>query len=515
MTHPSLVQSCRLLALGAVFVLPATAWAREPLPDLIVSSLSLSHSEAAPDSLVGVSLSVENRGPADAPAFRIAIYESDGLVVPKRGNVTRIGVAYAEHGLRAGAHASFSAVVRIPPCDKCKPGNVYAYADAWGTVVESSEDNNFRAVPIQIDQTFRPNIRVEPVTLVPDRGASGRETELRAVVRNTSPYVAYGPFKIGVYCSDDAELRKADLLLSSWVQEKLPANGRIEVKRSIKVDPRCPVRGQQVELGIVADPDDVVAELDESDNADAAPYWVFKSPDLVPGQIVLSRAEGPVGTRLVVSYRVNNEGRTEAAPFKVGVYISKDATVTSADTLAEVYPVAGLAAGSSTGTINQEIRVPKLPGGKYWVGVLVDTDEQNGELRKWNNMRAVPFALKSVNLTDKYFLVDKSAVKPGDEVELRFGLRNTGSDSAAAFKVSFYYSEDPRLDSKDPKLAELEIPKLAKGSEPGEHTLKLKIPASAGEGYRFLLMVTDDGDAVAETDEFDNIALRPVHVELQ
>ncbi|MBI3204897.1 MAG: hypothetical protein HYZ29_25395 [Myxococcales bacterium] len=507
----SLVGLWMLTALSPLALAPR-AEAQEARPDLTIGALSLSHDKAAPDSVVRVDFAVENHGTQAAGPFRVAIYHSDGVVVPKRGNVTRIGALLVDKGIAAGKSATFSARVALPPCEKCRPGSVYAFADAWGTVLETSEDNNFKAVPIEIDPGYKPNLRVEAVKTRPDRGPAARSVELTAIVKNDSGYAAHGPFKVGVYCSDDAEMSKSDLILSSWRVEAVPAGGQITVSRKVDVDTRCPIRGQHVELGVVADIDDVVGESKETDNAESAGYWVFRSPDLVPGQLASSHDAAPPGAKVVLSYRVQNEGKTSALPFKVGAYLSKDAKIDASDKLADTFEIESLGAQTTSGTLFQELTVPDLPSGSYWVGVIVDVDDKNGELKERNNLKAVPFAVRRVDLTDRHFFLDKSAAEPGDPLEIRFAMRNTGADASGPFKVAFYFSADPRLDSKDERLGEYRYDKLAKGAEPGEHVLSTKVPTSAARGYRYLLMAMDDGDAVAETDEHDNIAVRPLRV---
>lgn len=500
-----------LLALSPLWLSPdVDARSAEPRPDLIVGTFALSHDKAAPDSSVRVDFTVENRGEAPAGAFRIAIYHSDGVVVPRRGNVTRIGAVAVNKGLGAGKHATYSVQVEIPPCEKCRPGSLYVFADAWGTVLESSEDNNFKAASIDIDARYRGNLRVEQLRLTPDRGPAARTVQLSAVVKNDTAYAAHGPFKVGVYCSDDVEMSKSDLMLASWWVEAIPAGGQLAVARTIAVDTRCPIRGQQVEMGVVADFEHAVDETNETDNAESAPYWVFRSPDLVPGQLSLNRDAAPPGSRLVLSYRVRNDGKTAATPFKVGAYLSKDAKIDSKDQLVDTFEVESLAADTTSGTLYQEIQVPMLPSGKYFVGVVVDVDDKNGELKERNNVKAVPFAIRNVDITDRHFFLDKSSAAPGDALEIRYALRNTGADSSGPFKVAFYFSADPRLDSKDERLGEREYKQLAKGAEARDNVLAVKVPAAAAEGYRYVLMVMDDGDRIAETDEHDNIALRPV-----
>ena len=512
-----MARSKKLVTLGMLTALlplglAPPAEAQEARPDLIVGTLSLSHDKAAPDSVVRVDFTVENRGAQAAGAFRIAIYHSDGVVVPKRGNVTRIGAVVVDKGLAAGKSATFSTRVTLPPCEKCRPGSVYAFADAWGTVLESSEDNNFKATPIEIAPDYKPNLRVEGVKVSPDRGPAARSVQLTAVVKNESAFAAHGPLKLGVYCSDDSEMSKSDLVLSSWRVEAVPGGGQVAVSRKVDVDTRCPIRGQHVELGVVADIDDVVGESNESDNAESTAYWVFRSPDLVPGQLAASRDAAPPGARLVLSYRVQNEGKTAAVPFKVGAYLSKDAKIDATDKLADTFEIGSLAAQTTSGTLHQELTVPELPSGNYWVGVIVDVDDKNGELKERNNLKAIPFAVRKVDLTDRYFFLDKSSAQPGDPLELRFALRNTGTDASGPFTVAFYFSADPRLDSKDERLGEYQYKKLGKGAETGEHVIATRVPAAAAQGYRYLLMAVDDGDAVAETDEYDNVAVRPLLV---
>jgi len=502
-----------LLAGMAVVITTAGSSAEsvEPRPDLVIQSLELSHDRLAPDTVVVAKLAVANRGAAGAPAFRVAIYHSDGLVVPQRGNVTRIGTVVVRGGLAPGKWETHSLPVRIPPCDRCLPGSIYAYADAWGTVLEASEENNFKAVPVSVDRAYLPNLSMEDIGLSPDRGALERSVTLRATLRNAAPFVAQGPIKLGVYCSGDFELDRSDLALASWIVPAVPANGVLRLERNLRVDTRCAVHGQHVQIGVLADVDGYVTESDELDNGRLAPFWVFRAPDLTPGEVAVFPRGGPPRAPALASFAVKNDGKVAAGPFKVGVYWSKDARITTEDRLIDTIEVPSLAAGKSTGALHQELAVPDLPSGDYYVGVVVDVDRSNGELREHNNMKAAPFQLRRINVSDRFFFVDKSAARAGDEIDLEFALRNTGPDAAPAFEVGFYYSEDPRFDASDIRIGSFALKRLA-GTEAKAHHLGARLPASAHDGYRFILMVTDDGDAVNEMDERDNVALRALLV---
>jgi hypothetical protein len=92
-------------------------------------------------------------------------------------------------------------------------------------------------------------------------------------------------------------------------------------------------------------------------------------------------------------------------------------------------------------------------------------------------------------------------------------VRNDGRDEAPPSKLAIYYSDDPRFDrGEDQRLAEVTIGKVRPGRSTAEATESVKVPAHAREGYRYLFAVIDDEDAVAETDERDNVALEPIYV---
>lgn len=486
---------------------------RAALPDLVIEDLKLSHDEAAPDTVVGVKFRVKNVGATAAQPFRISVYHSEGLVVPARGNVTRIGATRAYLGVPAGGVESFELDVRLPPCEGCKPGNIYAYADAWGTVPELSEVNNYKAVPIRIDNKFKPNLVLDQMKVSPDRGALDRTLTVSARLRNVSSYIVYGPVKIGVYCSKDYEIDAADTLVTAFTETRLAPLSSVNITKPLTLSPSCPIHGQHAQIGMLADIDDAVSESDEDDNGALVPYWVLKAPDLVPGQVAVAPGAGPPGTPVLVRFTAENRGKLPATGVEVGIYLGKSARVTTKDTKLGSQTIASLPPGSTTMTLGDKLVIPKLPHGKYYLGVIVDEAGQAGELREYNNVKSVPFSITHVNLTDRHFFVDRSKARPGDEVQVRFALRNLGSDTAGAFSVGVYYSDDPRYDPSDEKLGSVSLSRLPKGEDRTEHTLSLKLPKNAPAGYRYLLLITDDGGEVLETDEVDNIAMRPVLIE--
>jgi subtilase family serine protease len=135
-----------------------------------------------------------------------------------------------------------------------------------------------------------------------------------------------------------------------------------------------------------------------------------------------------------------------------------------------------------------------------------------GELRERNNFKAEPYLVNDIDLTDQYFLVSQDAVTPDSEVQVDLALRNRGADDAPASRAVVYYSNDPHFDqSVDVALTSMDLGTV----KAGQHTLnsaKIKIPSAAQEGYRFLLLVSDEQDNIYESNERNNVALRAIRV---
>ena len=71
-----------------------------------------------------------------------------------------------------------------------------------------------------------------------------------------------------------------------------------------------------------------------------------------------------------------NQGTAASGPFEVGVYFSTDQTINAEDVFAGlVCSVADLAAGA-TRTCNGSVNIPGVVPGNYYVGLLVDRQNQ-------------------------------------------------------------------------------------------------------------------------------------------
>ncbi len=508
-----------LLALGVSFLLSvdgrsAPASAPPTAADLELVSVAASHTELAPDTNVLLTFVVRATGASTGP-FSVGAYYDNGPAAPHGlPKTARLLEAYpVERGLKKDEPTAFQMTLRVPPCDLCGTHTVYVVADVAGVIHEVNRNNNVRAVSFDLAPDHLPDLRVSALALDKDRGATAEKIDVRGTVQNDSRYFAEGPFRVSVYCSADAALKPKDHRLFSFMVPSLAAGQSVGIDRSIQLVPECGVYAATTWIGIVADDQDAVAEANEQDNGKAAPYWVFRAPDLTSRPVALSSTAGPVGSRILVSYRVANQGGSAAGAFRTGVYLAQPGQPLTKGVLLDSATVPSLAANTDSGVLQHLVTIPNVPRGRYSLGVWVDVDGENGELHRRNNFQSEPFDVTEINLTDVHFTAQRKEVTPGSGVEVRLAVRNTGRSAAPPSKVGFYYSDDPRFDrGEDVRVGEVDIEGLSAGAASREKVVTVVVPKDAREGYRFLLAVIDDDDAVAETDERDNVALEPILV---
>jgi subtilisin family serine protease len=103
---------------------------------------------------------------------------------------------------------------------------------------------------------------------------------------------------------------------------------------------------------------------------------------------VTGPTSGTRGRTISVSAGVSNQGGGNAGSFKVAFYLSLDGAVSSSDVFLGTQTVSSLNAGGTT-TVNASFTVPAdMATGKYYVGVIVDSDSVISESNENNNSRA-------------------------------------------------------------------------------------------------------------------------------
>ena len=163
------------------------------------------------------------------------------------------------------------------------------------------------------------------------------------------------------------------------------------------------------------------------------------------------------GDTIVVDDVVENQGEANSGAFQVGIYLSTDTEVTTADILLGVRQIVDLAPSSGDSGVGTLTVPPETPPGIYYVGVVVDDVDDVFEQSEVNN-GLVAGATLQINqpplpdLVPTEISFTPDSVQAGDTIYVTEGVLNQGVSPASSFLVSVYLSADPFLDETDINL---------------------------------------------------------------
>jgi subtilase family serine protease len=133
---------------------------------------------------------------------------------------------------------------------------------------------------------------------------------------------------------------------------------------------------------------DTAFETDENNNVLASSTsFTIQRPDfnLVASMVSFTPFTTSVGRDVTVAVTVANPGSEATPPYALRVYVSTDKTVTMSDPQLCFYDRPSLAAASGV-QFQIVCRVPTTPPGNYWLGVILDPDNELPETSETDNV---------------------------------------------------------------------------------------------------------------------------------
>ncbi len=241
-----------------------------------------------------------------------------------------------------------------------------------------------------------------------------------------------------------------------------------------------------------------------------------QGPDLTISNATTSATTALADQQVAVNLDVLNAGDTSAGASRIKYYFSADATFDAGDTYLNYDNVGALAAGA-TGAENANVRVPaSTPDGYYYVLVVADVDAEVAESDEGNNVVALPLTVGAPAVGTDFALaqaqLSQSQADPDEVVSITVDVLNLGAvGSGIETRVKYYLSTDDSYDAGDTYLNWDAVPALATGAASTE-TANLRIPAGTIPGLYQVLVVADQTELVAETDEDNNVVALPLTV---
>ncbi|MBI3010201.1 MAG: VCBS repeat-containing protein [Candidatus Omnitrophica bacterium] len=255
--------------------------------------------------------------------------------------------------------------------------------------------------PMYKHDVRRTNRHVRPVDLVvtrvsgPITGIIGNGATLTATVRNTKTTIA-GAFQVGLYLSSDTSITSGDIRLATILVPPLAGGTSKTLSATVTVPSRLMTGAYY--WGAIVDSNDDVPETSEANNTLSGNRTKWTKLDMMvlsvsgmptPNSGINPGIYPPPPPTYTVSTAIRNNGQESSWACKIGVYLSKDATITTADTLVGTYPfAAGLAAGYNTTTTKAFPLPTSLAPGTYYWGAIVDYNNALLEISETNNAKA-------------------------------------------------------------------------------------------------------------------------------
>ena len=268
---------------------------------------------------------------------------------------------------------------------------------------------------------------------------------------------------------------------------------------------------------VVTPIDDVIAEPNETVVVAITPdpSYILGSggatvtivSDDVPPDLVLTQLTNPAiagaGLSITVTDTTRNQAAGQAGPSATGFYLSINTTIDAADTSLGSRSVPALA-GLTSSSESTVLQVPAgTPTGAYYVLAKADAGAAVAESVETNNTRTGSLVRVGPDLTISALTAPAAAV-PGGSVTVSDTMKNIGGGGAGVSITSFYLSTNLVLDAADAFLGSRPAGSLGPAGTESASTV-LTIPAGTPAAVYFVFAKADGGDAVAETQEGNNL----------
>jgi len=217
------------------------------------------------------------------------------------------------------------------------------------------------------------------------------------------------------------------------------------------------------------------------------------------------------GTQVDASMQVKNTGNQNAGAFKVGFYLSTDATISTSDYLIGSKYLSGLNAGSSSSvhfSTDVSTVVPTVPSGTYYVGYIIDYQNSVSELDENNNVfkyaspqvENIPLSNLTYNSSQ-----DNLAVN-GSNVTISIKVENNGELTSDACKISYFISTRKPVTTSSYLIGEDNLAALNPGASASKSFSVdvLKQIPNLPQGTYYVGYIIDYQNNVQEKNEMDN-----------
>jgi subtilase family serine protease len=375
-----------------------------------------------------------------------------------------------------------------------------AIADPGDGVTEGNEENN-SVLGNATAVTLGPDLVLKDI-IVPQYGSQGSSIPVTSVIANEGCGNAPVGFNNGIYLSTDPVITTADTRLGSRTINTMAA-GTINTGTTVVALSQALASGTYY-LGVIADYANAIYEVTDTNNVLlGTPIVIRPASDLVVGQL-----GGPTnactGKTIIISNVVMNIGTDTAGNSALGIYLSTDTNITTADLRLGSRAIVSLAPGqTNAGSVSAALPLTLNPG-VYYIGAIADYLNQLPEADEQNN--SLPGNLIEIAIGPELLMTEvagPAAGAPGSTISVTNVVRNIGCGDSTAFTIGVYLSNDPLITTTDLRIGTRVVTVLPSGIINTTVTA-IALSATLTNGLYYLGAIADYNNVIREGSETNN-----------
>lgn len=389
------------------------------------------------------------------------------------------------------------------------PGTYYIgyIIDDGNVIAESNEGDNVFSFVTQVTIPAVPNLTRSTDALT----VSGTNLNISATAVNNGTGPS-GSSTLGYYLSTNTIISTFDYRIGSDAVAGLAvgATGTETLNINVlNVQPSIPPGTYYV--GYIWDVNSSVNELNEGDNNFYFSGQTVTIPDL-PNLTKMTDTMTVSGTNVNIQTTVTNNGTLASGASTLKYYLSTNSFISTADYEIGSDPVAALGIGGTsaeTHTVDVSTITPAIPPGTYYVGYLLDVNNDVTENNEFDNRYVFTHARVTIapppmlpNLTYQ----QDSAIISGTNLTIGAEINNNDVGTSGVTAVAYYLSTDANITTADYLLGTRAIPSMTFGQL---HNTLLSVDVTTvtpaiPPGTYYIGYLIDYQGLVSESSESDN-----------
>ena len=261
-------------------------------------------------------------------------------------------------------------------------------------------------------------------------------------------------------------------------------------------------------------------DLDELGSADESLDTSGRSyPDLTVDYLSASWTSADAGDSKSISTRIKNDGDASSGSFRWALYLSTDTTITTSDIQLDYWTQSSISAGS-TRTSTKSVTIPSsITGGYYYVGMIVDINNQVSESDEGNNDDYDTGRIRVYELPDLVPRTTSSSCSTpatgtiGDYLDSSISIQyendasSSYGQSSGAFDWAMYLSTDSTITTSDTQVGSDQYSSSLSSGNYRTDSLSssTRIPSNMNAGTYYWGYILDVNSDVDESSETNNV----------